>query len=482
MIIVPTEKRLDWRTTPVVLISILIINVLVFIVYQSGDHQKVFDATSELEASGYIEHEWPIYKHYLESEFHREEDLEWAKHAYDDGDAYSLAQLMLMERGYYEYLTRIARNTFDDQLYAEWRTKRPEIQAKFDSVSSVAFGLKANDVSFITLISHQFLHGDFGHLLGNMLFLMICGFAVEAAIGHFRFLLFYLIGGVLSGLTQVVTELGSDVPLIGASGAISGVMAMYLAVFRLKRIEFFYWIFCFAGYFRAPAMMILPLYIGKELYQYMFVEGSNVAYMAHAGGFVAGALLIGLSMAFNRNTVNDEYIEQDQDTDSRRNIEMAEVYTGIDNLQFDYARKQLQAIINRDGLDFELAKLRYNLDKIKREADLNTSFLELMRQKGTSTHELSQLSRICMEDESARKGLPEGDQIQLAFRFSKLDDLSAAACLTEDLFQSRANPKELLLLGQRLAACFSSQNDTRQASKFNRYVQQLTTEGHDGVM
>lgn len=86
MIIVPTEKRLDWRTTPVVLISILIINILVFIVYQSGDHQKAFDATSELEASGYIEHEWPIYEQYLESEVHREEDLEWARHAYDDGD------------------------------------------------------------------------------------------------------------------------------------------------------------------------------------------------------------------------------------------------------------------------------------------------------------------------------------------------------------------------------------------------------------
>lgn len=481
MIIVPTEKRLDWRTTPVVLIGILLINILVFVFYQSGDEQKMTRAVSALQSSGYIKHEWPIFEQYLEADEQREEELDWLRRAHDYQQTYSLAQVMLMDRGYYDHLQQAARQTFDERLYAEWRHKRPEIQALFDSVSSFRYGLKATDVSFVTLISHQFLHGDLSHLLGNMIFLLLCGFAVEAALGHLRFLLFYLAGGVLAGLTQVMANLGSDVPLIGASGAISGVMAMYLAVFRLKRIEFFYWIFCFAGYFRAPALMILPLYIGKEIYQYMFVEGSNVAYMAHAGGFVAGAVLIGVSLAFNRNTVNEQYIEQEQGV-PRRNRELSAVYAAIDNLQFDYARKQLGALIAREGPDFELASLRYNLDKIKRGADFEDSFRALMVQKGMSNHELAHLGRIWMEEETASRLVPVADQLELAFRLTRLDDLTAASHIADDLCRQGPDPKELLLLLQRLVSRFTSQNNVQQAAKYRQYAQQLTREGHDGVM
>ena len=481
MIIVPTEKRLDWRTTPVVLISILILNTLVFLFYQSNDQQKINDAITAMHNSGYIEREWPVFERYLEAQPSREEELDWARQAYDSEQVYWLAQAMLMDRKYYDHVQGEARQVFEEQLYARWRNERPEIQATFESVSSFAYGLKATDVSFTTLITHQFLHGDLGHLLGNMIFLLICGFAVEAAIGHLRFLAFYLLGGILAGVTQVVTNLGSDVPLVGASGAISGVMAMYLAVFRLKRIEFFYWIFCFAGYFRAPALMILPLYIGKEVYQYLFMEGSNVAYMAHAGGFVAGAILIGLSMAFNRNTINDDYIEQEQGI-SPRNQALADIYSAIENLQFDYARKQLSELIEREGLDFELAKIRYNLDKIKVGNAVENSFRELMTQKGMSSTELSQLSRLWMAETSAHNILPTGDQLQLAFRFTKLDDLTAAAGMTDYLYQQKADPRELLLLLQRVASRFSSQNNPRQAAKYQSYIQQLTKEGHDGVM
>ena len=124
-----------------------------------------------------------------------------------------------------------------------------------------------------------------------MFFLVICGFAVEAAIGHLRFLLFYLFSGVVAGVSHAAMDLDSSSVLIGASGSVSAVMAMYLGVFRFKKIEFFYWFFIFVGYFRAPALLILPFYIGKELVQFYTEAGSNVAFMAHAGGFVAGLVL-----------------------------------------------------------------------------------------------------------------------------------------------------------------------------------------------
>ncbi|MBR9884090.1 MAG: rhomboid family intramembrane serine protease, partial [Oceanospirillales bacterium] len=366
-------------------------------------------------------------------------------------------------------------------LYERWQQVRPEIQNTFDSISSFAYGLRSSDLSPVTLITHQFLHGSFAHIFGNMLFLLLFGFAVEAALGHLRFLIFYLIGGALAGLTQVVFTLGSDAPLIGASGAISGVMAMYLAIFRLRRIEFFYWVLFFVGYFRAPALLILPLYIGKEIYQYYSMDGSNVAYMAHAGGFVAGAVLIGLAMLFNKNAVNEAYIEQDQDL-THRNKTLAEIYRAIELLRFDDAHKQLASLIEREGVDYLLARIRYNLDKIKRGEPFIPSFCALMTQKGLTQPEIGDLNDVWQQEEQASELLPAADQLELAFRFTTLDDLKGAASIAEHLYQSGYKPNEVLLLCQRLATRYGELRDKGNAMKYQQYASQLTKDGHNGVM
>merc|ERR1712000_87155 len=104
--------------------------------------------------------------------------------------------------------------------YNRWLEGRSEIREQIASISYLRFGLQPNDLSIPDLLIHQFLHGGFMHLLGNMVFLMICGFVVEAAIGHIAFLAFYLIGGVAAGLTHSLINIQSDTPLVGASGAI----------------------------------------------------------------------------------------------------------------------------------------------------------------------------------------------------------------------------------------------------------------------
>ncbi|GGB80767.1 hypothetical protein GCM10011352_03090 [Marinobacterium zhoushanense] len=480
MIIVPTEKRLEWRNTPFVLIAILILNLLVFLLYQSGDGEKGEAAVTGFAESQYIDSEWPIYKRYLELEG-RDDDLNALQQAYQAGDPYSIAQEMLMDHSYYRHISNKAPFAFEPDLYQRWQAERQQFQATFDSISSFAYGLRAAEVSFVTLISHQFLHGGFEHIFGNMLFLLLFGFAVEAAIGHLRFLLFYLVGGACAGLTQVLFTLGSDTPLIGASGAISAVMAMYLAIFRLKKIEFFYWVLFFVGYFRAPALLILPLYIGKEVYQYLSIDGSNVAYMAHAGGFVAGALLIGLAMLFSRNVVNEAYVEQDQGP-SQRNKGLAEVYRLIEALRFDEAIKQLAALVESVGNDFQLARVRYNLEKIKRGEQFIPSFCALMTQKNLSAAQISDLNQVWQEEVSPQELLPEQDQLELAFRFTTLKDLKGAAAIADHLFAQSFKPNEVLLLSQRLATRYAELRDKNNAMKYQQYAQQLTKDGHNGVM
>ncbi|HHL31166.1 MAG TPA: rhomboid family intramembrane serine protease, partial [Oceanospirillales bacterium] len=322
MIIIPTEKRFDWKHTPLVLFILVLINVMVFFAYQFGDTEKQFDAITDYQQHEFLVKEWPLYVDYLKQN-QAYQRLEESKKLYEniqteDDDApqseIQLIYTIISDPGFYQYLEQNAYNVFYLSYIEKWALPRSEINDTIQSVSSVAFGLIPNQLGLVTLLTHQFLHGGVMHLLGNMFFLIICGFAVEAAIGHLRFLLFYLASGVAGGLLFAVMDLSSVQPLVGASGAISGVMAMYLGVFRFKKIEFFYWLFVFVGYFRAPALLILPFYIGKELFSYFSDSGTNVAFMAHAGGFIAGSLMMAIAYYLNPKMMNEAYIEEDQET------------------------------------------------------------------------------------------------------------------------------------------------------------------------
>ncbi|GAA5217673.1 rhomboid family intramembrane serine protease [Corallincola platygyrae] len=159
-----------------------------------------------------------------------------------------------------------------------------------NQASAYRFGLIPNDMNYYELLTYQFLHGDTMHLLGNMVFLSIFGFALEKRLGSLGFLFLYLATGVLSGLGFALLHLHSSTPLVGASGAISGLMGIYLAVYGIKKREYFALLGPFVGTFRAPAYFLLPVWLGQELISEYTTE-DNVAYMAHAFGLMFGVLL-----------------------------------------------------------------------------------------------------------------------------------------------------------------------------------------------
>lgn len=146
----------------------------------------------------------------------------------------------------------------------------------------------------LTLLTSMFLHGGLFHLLGNMLYLWIFGDNVEDRLGHVRFLLFYLACGLAAGLTQVLFQAGSQVPMIGASGAIAGVLGAYAVIFPRARIKTFVFLVFYIDVVPVPAAVILGLWF---LLQVLNVGmGGGVAWFAHVGGFLAGIALARLAL------------------------------------------------------------------------------------------------------------------------------------------------------------------------------------------
>jgi len=150
--------------------------------------------------------------------------------------------------------------------------------------------------AFVPVFVSMFLHGGWLHLLGNMLFLYIFGDNVEDRFGHFRYLVFYLVAGVAAAATQVYFNPASEVPMVGASGAIAGVLGAYVFLFPTARVVTLIPIFFFFQVVELPAYLFLGIWFVLQIVSGLLSLGiggdaGGVAWWAHVGGFAAGAVL-----------------------------------------------------------------------------------------------------------------------------------------------------------------------------------------------
>jgi membrane associated rhomboid family serine protease len=140
-----------------------------------------------------------------------------------------------------------------------------------------------------TLVTYMFLHGDWWHLIGNMLFLWVFGDNVEDAMGSIRFVLFYLLCGIAAGLAHVYANVASDAPLIGASGAIAGVIGAYLMLYP----RVWMWSLAFMRIpLKLPAYLVIAAWVGTQVFFVLYGIQDGTAWWAHLGGFVAGIVLV----------------------------------------------------------------------------------------------------------------------------------------------------------------------------------------------
>ncbi len=147
---------------------------------------------------------------------------------------------------------------------------------------------------YLTLITAMFLHGGMLHLGGNMLYLWVFGNNIEDTVGHFRFLFFYLLCGLIATLTHIAAVPDARIPLIGASGAIAGVLGAYIVCFPHARVLVLFWFLFFIRIIRVPALIVLGFWFLIQLMNASVDtgDGGGVAWYAHIGGFVAGIVLI----------------------------------------------------------------------------------------------------------------------------------------------------------------------------------------------
>lgn len=289
MLILPLHKPLNRHTFPWATMLLMLVNIYVFFALQATDEPAMERARHHYLSSELGGHEVPAYRRYLQ-DAGNDKALKTLDDVPESERAGYVAARTLNDVAFQQAL-RTGRLFDDDDARVAWTHARRGYDALIDKVFTLRHSLRSSEWSPWRMFASAFLHGDADHLIGNMLFLLAIGLLLEGAIGPVWLLAVYTLGAMGSSAVSVLWRWGEGIGGLGASGAIAAMMGAFCVVWGLRRVRFFYWVVVLFDYVRAPAIALLPLWLGWELYNLAYNTGSNIGFDAHAGGLACGALL-----------------------------------------------------------------------------------------------------------------------------------------------------------------------------------------------
>ncbi len=393
MLIVPLAQKPTWATLPVATLCLLFINVFVFLFLQIPD-AKVENSFQEAYVRANLAPiEFPQFSRWAEEKG----DNRLAQYlriyvedsnARSDGDAArvtgAIALRMQSDREFLAQLERRQRIALSKDEFAKWREARTPVDAVWHKNFTENYMFVPARAEPITFLTHMFMHAGFGHLLGNMVMLVLIGMLVEQAIGAWPTLLLYLLGGFGSLLFELPFHSGAWVGSLGASGAIAALMGAAAALFGLRKVRFFYHVLFYFDFIMLPAIVVLPVWILNELWQWALLRHeTNVAYFAHIGGLIVGAALAFAYKSWPRKklalTLPPENASEENPlvTKERR----ARQY--LAQMNWDAARREFVALAQTEPSNIGFAEQVYRLARMQPAADgFHSSALSLLSLTG----------------------------------------------------------------------------------------------------
>ncbi|MEX2499820.1 MAG: rhomboid family intramembrane serine protease [Wenzhouxiangellaceae bacterium] len=393
MLILPLHRKPTRENLPVLTVLLVLANALVFAIFQSNDDVVEEQAAQRYVETGVLEQEWAW--------FHEWADMTHSDKAQPDqldailpevGEHFQAdyIRLMSIERQP-AFLQAVDNEWFvsaESGAYRQWEEARERLEKDREESFTRRYMLGYDEVKTSTLFTHMFMHGGLIHLIGNMVFLVLLGILLEPALGALRLLITYVVGGLCAAGVSLAVHWGADNGMVGASGAIAGLMGLLALVYGMRRIRFFYWAFVYFDYVRAPALVLLPMWLGWEVVAFLINDGSNVAYEAHIGGIVSGAL-IGLLLV-RTDQVREDWLDEtanENSLDRDREIVRA-ARAALDELDADEAKRLLGPLLARHGQDQELLRLYLAACQLRNnDADLHDAARRIFELPGDSPDE-----------------------------------------------------------------------------------------------
>lgn len=293
---IPLESKPTWRNPPWVTVLLILVNFAIFWGPQRTEEKAQDKASAYYFSTQLPSVELPAFVSYLEASSHR--DYRTAEKLLQAQQGQALLEMMEASRGFTAKLGTQGGNAealvpTSSANHAQWAQER----SNYAALKPPSFTRKWAQFydqglwhAPWTWVTAAFLHASPAHLIGNMLFLFLFGFSVEIGIGRLKYVGFYVLGAVGASVLSTWAYAGSTSYGLGASGAVSTVMVLYAMLYKLRRIKFFYQLLFYFNYIRAPAWILVPMWLANEMILWA-VGGTNVSYAAHIGGMLTGIVM-----------------------------------------------------------------------------------------------------------------------------------------------------------------------------------------------
>lgn len=355
MLIVPLHQRLSLAQFPWVTAALILINVLIYFGLQSRD-EPAFDRAAEYyQRTELLQIEWPRLLQHL-SDSGRAELLPQLHQLSPAQRAKAAVQLQAFDASFaHGLLLDPPLPAAETERLQRWRGNRIHLDTLIAHAITPQNSLQFHQPTAKRLLTSMFLHGDAGHLFGNMLFLGLLGLMTELVLGPWLFLSVYLLAGFGGGLFSLIRHLGEFGSALGASGAIAGLMGACCVLWGLRKIRVFYWLFIIFDYVRVPALALLPFWLGWELWQMHASPNAGIGFDAHAGGIMCGALA-GFAirkLGWERQQVMDESAAVNERPDL-----YAATRTALGKLEFATARELSDRLVRQHPDEREAWQMR----------------------------------------------------------------------------------------------------------------------------
>jgi len=358
VLILPLHRRLTRANFPFVTAVLILANVLVYAIVQTSDARIAERAAAYYREAGLDRIELPVWSDWLAAHGQRERAAQIRQLATLRPDL--VVQALQADTGFVDALHTGRLIDEAEPRHAGWHAQREAFEAIWNRRVADRWVLRFSEFAPARMFGAMFLHGGVGHLLGNMLFLAFLGLLVEGALGPWLFLGVYLLGGLGGQLVSLAWRWGESGTALGASGAIAALMGAYAVLWGRRKVRFFWWFFVAFDYVKAPALILLPLWLGWELFNLVTNTEARVGFDAHAGGIMAGALLAFAVRAAGLE--RRDFLDADAREEARE-----EAHTALDRalehlgrLQIGEARRLLDVLARQqpDSLPVRIALYR----------------------------------------------------------------------------------------------------------------------------
>ena len=424
MLILPLHRPLTAANFPYATLLLIVLNALVFFGWQAGDDERTDAAARYYLEQDLGDVEGPAYARWREAHPDSPEPGDAA-----DGMPPQLATLDSIQHdpAFLADLHADKVITPDDEAYAAWRPLRAEFDRLWDDSFTQRHVMRFSEFDPGRMFGAMFLHGDTGHLLGNMVFLAFVGLLVEGALGSRQFLLLYLLGGMGAQLASLWFRWGETGSALGASGAIAALMGAFCVLWGKRKVRFFWWFFVVFDYVRAPALWLLPLWLGWELLSLAFNGGAGIAFDAHAGGMLAGAALAFVAVRLGRE--RRDFLDAPDDADAVVDDSLPRALAHLAKLEIGEAKRLLAPLVATDAAPLAARIAWYRCCRYEPAGvDVHAAALRVLQAPAT-LHERGERERVLddyLKAQAGRAGFDVAAGVAVARAWIEADALEDA--------------------------------------------------------